>query len=154
MAINAHGAVVRRNGIPIVGVRDIVAPALMRKATDRSCWLELDEEFNVGIRHYGELSFEMALTPTGDTTQIGLYRAWSVDDADSYDLEFADGALWSFPGSVAGLVPQAPVEGLLVVHVTIRPLAAVALVALVPSFLLQESGDRLLVESGGRVRLE
>lgn len=126
--ISAHGTIIKRNGTAIAELRDITPPPLTRKPIETTTHNSDDDSYVVGIRRKGELSFLLNFLPSGSdaspSTQdanTGLLAAWANGSKDLYEIDFPDGAKWSFSGFVSNISPKAPVDGELSANVSIRP---------------------------------
>lgn len=124
--ISAHGTIIKRNGIAIAELKDITPPALTRKAIETTTQNSSDDSYVVGIRRKGELQFMLNFLPSGEATHSalnasGLLTAWANGTKDLYEVDFADGAIWSFSGFVTQIAPKAPVDGAFEASVSIRP---------------------------------
>lgn len=122
--ISAHGTIVKRNGTPIAELKDITPPALTRKPIDTTTHNSDDDSYVVGIRRKGELSFMINFLPSGEASHDangGLLTAWADGSKDLYEIDFPDGAVWSFSGFVSNIAAKQPVDGVQEASVSIRP---------------------------------
>jgi hypothetical protein len=122
--ISAHGTIIKRNGTAIAELRDITPPALTRKPIETTTHNSQDDSYVVGIRRKGELQFVMNFLPSAEVTHgtvSGLLEAWGTGSKDLYEIDFPDGAIWSFSGFVSNVAAKAPVDGELSANVSIRP---------------------------------
>lgn len=142
-AISAHGTVLKFNGTPVNELRDVGAPQLMREITEVTRLSDRDERVKVGIKRNGVINFELNWVAT-DPTHLGLLTAWVNATEDTYELDFPDGAAWSFTGFVANIAPMSPVDGLQAARVTVRPAHGLSF----SSFRATEAGDIRITEAG------
>jgi hypothetical protein len=147
--ISAHGTTIERDGSLITEVRDIRLPELSREVVETTTHGADDEIVKVGIRSYGDLSFEVNFIPA-NSNHVGLINDWKDGTEREYIVTLPDGALWLFNGYVAQIIPQAPVDGLLSARIVVRPSDRVTFSGL----LLTEDGDYLTTEGGSRISLE
>jgi hypothetical protein len=122
--ISAHGALIKRNGVPIGELKDITPPPLTRNPIDTSTHNSDDDSYVVGIRRKGELTFMVNFLPVGDPSHDadgGLLTAWADGTKDQYDIEFIDGAVWTFSGFVTNIAASLPVDGVQEASISIRP---------------------------------
>lgn len=123
-AISAHGTIIKRNGTPIAELRNITGPPLTRNNIETTMHNSDFDSFVVGIKRRGELQFVIGFLPSANSTHnetAGLIAAWSSGQKDLYEVDFPDGAKWSFSGYVTNIAPTAPVDGGLDANVSIRP---------------------------------
>ncbi len=123
-AISAHGTLVKRNGTPIAELRNITGPALTRNNIETTMHNSDDDSFVVGLRRHGDLGFTLGFLPSADQTHnpvAGLIQAWHDGSKDLYEVDFPDGAVWSFSGYVVNIAPTMPTDGGLDANVSIRP---------------------------------
>ena len=122
--ISAHGTIIKRNGTDINELRDITPPPLTRNPIETTTHNSDDDSYVVGIRRKGELTFQVNWLPADDATHdgsTGLLDAWAEGSKDRYDIEFPDGAVWTFSGFVVNIAPTAPVDGAQEANISIRP---------------------------------
>ena len=122
--ISAHGTIIKRNGTAIAEVKDITPPALSRKSIETTTQNEDDDSYVPGIRRKSEMTFMVNFLPSAEATHgttSGLMDAWATGSKDLYEVDFPDGAVWSFSGYCVGIAPKAPVDGGFEAQVTIRP---------------------------------
>ena len=124
--ISAHGTIVKRNGLPIAELKDITPPALTRKPIDTTTHNSDDDSYVVGIRRKGELQFMLNFLPSGESSHYavnssGLLTAWAEGTKDLYEIDFPDGAIWTFSGFVTNIAAKQPVDGAQEANVSIRP---------------------------------
>jgi len=150
MAISAHGMVIRRNHVTITEVRDVTPPPLSRKPSEKTLTTQDDDEYQMGLRHFGALTFELGLN-VNEASHLGLLEAWTTGDIDEYEVQYPDGAVWYFTGVLESIIPKAPVDGGLTATVTVQPTARVDLAF--AGFMLTEADGFLLLETGGRILL-
>ena len=149
-AVSAHGTRIRRNNVTLVGVREVTPPPLLRKSLERTVLADADDTYRVGIRRHGLLQFGLVVVPGGEATQDGLLLAWVTTAVDAYDVEFVDGAVWTFNGIVTEMKPSTPIDGLFTMQVSVQPVGTVLFTS---ADLLTEADGRLLQETGGRILL-
>ncbi len=157
MAVSSHGIIIKRNGIPINEVKDTTPPALTRKSKDITKVLSSDDAYNLGIRRSGILTFVLNWLTETDDTQQGLLDAWEDGSLDTYELDFADGGVWTFTGRVVQFAGKDPVDGVLEAMVAVQVSGGVnaGLAPLVPDdLILLEDGTPLLLENGDYLELE
>lgn len=116
---------VRRNGVAILDLSNVVPPPLSRRAIEKTWRDEDDDVYEMGHRHAGELVFDVLL----GSTHLELLDAWVDETVDAYVLVFADGAEWAFAGYITGFYPRDPVDGALLVTITVQPTGAIWLLA-------------------------
>jgi len=148
--ISAHGMIIRRNHVTITEVRDVTPPPLRRKPSEKTLTTQDDDEYQMGLRQVGALSFELGLN-VNEASHLGLIEAWSTGDEDEYEVQYPDGATWYFLGVVESIMPKAPVDGGLTAMVTIQPSGPIDLAF--AGFMLTEVDGFLLLETGGRILL-
>jgi len=122
--ISAHGTIIKRNDTPIAELRDITPPPLSRNPIETTTHNSDDDSYVVGIRRKGELQFMVNWLPFDEATHDatdGLLDAWATGSKDKYDIEFPDGATWTFSGFVTNIAPKAPVDGAQEASISIRP---------------------------------
>lgn len=109
--------------IEIAELRDITAPNLTRNEIELTNHNASDDDYIVGIRRHGTMTFNVNFVPTDPTHDHvdGLQQAWFDGTRDIYRLTFPDGTAWLFSGFVTGFAPTAPVDDRLAADVTIRP---------------------------------
>lgn len=107
----------------IAELREITPPALTRNTIELTNHNNEDDEFIVGIRRHGDLSFNVNFVPTNGTHdhQTGLQKKWFDGTRDIYRLTYPDGSAWLFSGFVTNVAPAAPVDERLAADITIRP---------------------------------
>jgi len=126
MALNAFGALLKRNGVTIAEVTEISGPGLSRETLDSThhqspaMWGQLIK----GIKRAGEVTLTIQYTPTASThnASTGLLADFANDTTiDTYSLVFPDtgATTWSFPGIVTNFEPSAPHDDKLTGDVTI-----------------------------------
>jgi hypothetical protein len=129
-AISAQGTLIAREPVATPGVfttvaelRDITPPPLSRNPIETTNHNELEENFVVGIRRKGEMTFAIGFVPNSATHgQVsGLIESWENGDRDRWRITYPDGSLWLFSGFVSNVGPSAPVDDGLVADITIRP---------------------------------
>lgn len=134
-AISAQGTLIARapSSTPltyttIAELRDITPPPLMRNPIETTNHNETEENFVVGIKRKGELTFTLGFNQslgTHDET-TGLIKAWSDGSQDSYKITFPDGTIWMFSGYVTNVGPSNPVDDGQTAEVTIRPTGTIS----------------------------
>lgn len=112
--------------VPIAELRDITAPPLTRKAIETTTHNEDDDQFIVGVRRHGDLSFDMNFLPRDETHDhlTGLQKLWFDGDRVIIRLTYPDGASgtqWLFSGFVTSIGATLPVDDRLAAPVTLRP---------------------------------
>lgn len=144
--VSAHGTRVEVNGVEIHDLLDVMPPPLMRRDVEDTRHIDSDDRHEVGTRHLGPFEFEAEFLPaTGEF----FIAAWQDQTLDEYAVFFPSGGIWRFNGYIESIVPKpAQVEGLLAVKVTVIPTGTLIFAT---EFLLQENGDFLLLEDGGRI---
>jgi len=107
----------------IAELRDITPPALTRNTIELTNHNNSDDEYIVGIRRHGELSFNVNFVPANGTHDhlTGLQQKWFDGERNVYRLTFPDGTAWLFSGFVTNVAPSNPVDDRLGADVTIRP---------------------------------
>lgn len=107
----------------IAELREITPPALTRNTIELTNHNNSDDEYIVGIRRHGELTFNVNFVPTNGTHDhlTGLQKKWFDGTRDIYRLTYPDGSAWLFSGFVTNVAPSAPVDERLGADVTIRP---------------------------------
>lgn len=127
-AISAQGTIISRGpgGVgpftPIAELRDISGPALSRNPIETTNHNDSDENYVVGIRRYGEVTFTVGYIPSNAThdSQTGLIESWQNGDRDIFQVEYPDGAKWIFSGFISNFGANAPLDDGLTADVTIR----------------------------------
>jgi hypothetical protein len=104
-------------------LREITAPALTRNNIELTNHNNADDEYIVGIRRHGELTFNVNFVPRGGSHDhlTGLQKKWFDGTRDIYKLTYPDGTSWLFSGFVSNVGASAPVDDRLSADVTIRP---------------------------------
>jgi hypothetical protein len=107
----------------IAELREITAPALTRNTIELTNHNNADDEYIVGIRRHGDLTFNVNFVPTNGTHDhsTGLQAKWFEGTRDIYRLTFPDGTAWLFSGFVTNVGASAPVDDRLGADITIRP---------------------------------
>jgi hypothetical protein len=110
----------------IAELRDITMPALTRNEIETTTHNQLDDQYIVGIRRHGTVTFDMNFLPRHATHDhlTGLQKAWFDGTRDIYRITTPDGATgtaWLFSGFISNLAPSAPVDDRLSSATTIRP---------------------------------
>lgn len=141
--VSAHGTLVFRNGTLIPELRDVAPPELSRETHEVTKHGDDDDVYKIGIRSYSLLYFTLNLL-FDEPEHVGLLDAWTDYQEDSWEVHFADGALWAFDGFVCEFGPANPVDGVQSVRVGVCISGDVSFTPL----LLQEDGDLLLLENG------
>ncbi len=127
--ISAQGTLLARqtNGAgaftDVSELRDFTPPALSRNALETTTHNEDDDAYIPGIRRHGDMTFTLNFVPD-DATQdhtTGLQKSWFDGSRDVYRITFPDGTMWLFSGYVTNFAPDAPVDDVLTVEVTVRP---------------------------------
>ena len=152
MAINAHGCSLTHNGTSVLELGDVTPPALLRKTVEDTRHPDYDDAYALGLPRYGNLQFDVAVTPA---IVDRFTDAWLAHSLDAYVLTFADNAAWSFLGYVLDVSPHALVEGVLLAQVVVQVSGGVMFyVGAHRSSLLLETGSYVLLETGGTMLLE
>lgn len=141
MAISSHGFIIRRNGVDISNLGNVILPQLARQMFEVTRLSDDDERLVPSLRQVGELSFEVFWNIADHED---LIDAWMNASDDEYEMETPDGATWHFSGYIINIEPLAPVDGVLLARIVIRPDAGLDFSAA----LLTEAGDYLLLENG------
>jgi len=104
-------------------LREITAPALTRNNIELTNHNNADDEYIVGIRRHGELTFNVNFVPRlGSHDHLtGLQKKWFDGTRDIYKLTYPDGTSWLFSGFVSNVGASAPVDDRLSADITIRP---------------------------------
>lgn len=107
----------------IAELREITPPALTRNEIELTNHNNEDDEYIVGIRRHGTLTFNLNFVPQNATHdhETGLQSAWFDGTRDIYRLTYPDGTQWLFSGFVTNIAPSAPVDDRLSADITIRP---------------------------------
>ena len=142
--VSAHGTLVYRNGTLIPELRDVSPPQLRRDVIERTRIGDEDDDYRASIRQKGRLAFTLNLL-FDEPEHLGLLDAWTTTQVDTWELHFADGAVWTFDGFVCEFGPENPVDGVQSVRVAVCVTDDIAF----SPILLLEDGDELLLESGG-----
>lgn len=137
--ISAQGTIIERSfdpnwprnapvgGAPVweeIGeLRDITPPSLTRNEIELTTHNNDDDEYIVGIRRHGPMTFNINFVPdlAAHDHIDGLQQAWFDGTRDIYRLTYPDGTRWLFSGFVSNFAPSAPVDDRLSADVTIRP---------------------------------
>lgn len=127
--ISAQGTLIARQPLgvgpftTIAELSDITPPPLMRNPIETTTHNGIEEQFVVGIRRKGELSFSIFFLSTNATHDhlTGLTQSWRDGDRDVWRITFPDGAQWLFSGYVTNIAIAAPVDDALKADITIRP---------------------------------
>lgn len=145
--ISAHGTQIQFNGTPISDLGEVTPPSLTRKAVSDDRRVRDDDEYKMGIRRKGAMSFVVPFLALSDE----FLDAWESDTNEAYIITFADGAEWSFVGKVFEIIPSTKDALTCVVHV--QPIGTITFSSPAPEVgsLLQESGGHLLQEDGSRL---
>ena len=134
-------------------LRDITAPALTRNTIELTNHNNSDDEYIVGIRRHGDLTFNVNFVPTNGSHDhlTGLQKKWFDGTRDIYKLTYPDGTSWLFSGFVTNFGASAPVDDRLSADVTIRPTGRHDWVTAPPvQFSAQARVERGLVPSPGQ----
>lgn len=106
-------------------LRDITPPALTRNAIETTTHNLSDDQYLVGIRRHGDMTFNVVFIPSGSVAGhdhlTGLQKKWFDGTRNIYRVRFPDTTAWIFSGFVTGFAPSAPVDDVLSADVTIRP---------------------------------
>lgn len=129
LGISSQGTLIARQEqgagpfVTIAELSDITPPPLMRNPIETTTHNDPEEQFVVGIRRKGELSFSMFFIPTNPTHDhlTGLIWSWKNGFRDVWRITYPDGSQWLFSGYVTNVGPAAPVDDALTADVTIRP---------------------------------
>ena len=107
----------------IAELREITPPALTRNTIELTNHNNADDEYIVGIRRHGDLTFNVNFVPSNGTHDhlTGLQKKWFDGTRNIYRLTYPDGSIWLFSGFVTNVAPSAPVDDRLSADVTIRP---------------------------------
>lgn len=127
-AISAQGTIISRGPggtgpfTAIAELRDISGPALSRNPIETTNHNDADENFVVGIRRYGEVTFTIGFIPNAPThgNATGLINSWNAGDKDIFQVEYPDTTKWIFSGFISGIEPSMPLDDGLTADVTIR----------------------------------
>lgn len=127
--ISAQGTLIARQPlgagpfITIAELSDITPPPLMRNPIETTTHNGIEEQFTVGIRRKGELTFSVFWLPTDPTHDhlTGLQQAWEDGSRDIWRVTYPDGRQWLFSGYVTNIGPAAPVDDALTADITVRP---------------------------------
>lgn len=111
------------NFVDIAELREITAPALTRNTIELTNHNNADDEYIVGIRRHGDLTFNVNFVPQNGTHDhtTGLQKKWFDGTRDIYRLTFPDGTSWLFSGFVTNVGASMPVDDRLGADITIRP---------------------------------
>jgi hypothetical protein len=111
------------NFIEIAELREITPPALTRNEIELTTHNNDDDEYIVGIRRHGTMTFNINFVPQNSTHDhdSGLQQAWFDGTRDIYRLTYPDGTQWLFSGFVTNIAPSAPVDDRLSADITVRP---------------------------------
>lgn len=123
-AVAARGTLIKRNSAVIAELRDITPPPLTRKTIDVSIHNSSDDQYVVGIRRKGDMTFLVNFLSSGEATHentTGLLNAWSAGTKDLYEIDFPDGGIWTFSGYLSNLAVKDPVDGSQDGNITVRP---------------------------------
>jgi hypothetical protein len=129
LGISSQGTLIARQPLgvgpftTIAELGDITPPPLMRNPIETTTHNDPEEQFVVGIRRKGELSFSIFWIPTNATHDhlTGIIQSWRNGDRDVWRITYPDGAQWLFSGYVTNVGPAAPVDDALTADITIRP---------------------------------
>ncbi len=127
-AISAQGTIIERDPLgvgsfsAIAELRDISGPALSRNPIETTNHNDPDENFVVGIRRYGEITFTIGYIPTNAShdQNTGLINSWEQGDRDVFRITYPDGTEWVFSGFISNFAVSAPVDDGLTADVSIR----------------------------------
>lgn len=111
------------NFIEIAELREITPPALTRNEIELTNHNNEDDEYIVGIRRHGTMTFNINFVPQNSTHdhETGLQQAWFDGTRDIYRMTYPDGTQWLFSGFVTNIAPSAPVDDRLSADITVRP---------------------------------
>jgi hypothetical protein len=104
-------------------LREITAPALTRNTIELTNHNNADDEYIVGIRRHGDMTFNVNFVPRNSTIDhlTGLQQKWFTGSRNIYKLTYPDGTAWMFSGFITNFGVSAPVDDRLSADVTIRP---------------------------------
>lgn len=131
-AISSHGTVISRRpasaGLggaftPIGEIGDIQMPGLMRNEFDTTSHNQDIDRYQLGILRRDPVTFPIwynAADATHNAT-AGLRKAIIDNSFDGYKIVQPDGDIFMFSGRVQALNQTAPVDGVQIVNVTVRP---------------------------------
>jgi hypothetical protein len=127
-AISAQGTIIERDPLgagafaAIAELRDISGPALSRNPIETTNHNDPDENFVVGIRRYGEVTFTIGYIPTNASHKsgTGLIGSWENGDRDVFRITYPDGSSWVFSGFISNFGANAPLDDGLTADVSIR----------------------------------
>lgn len=107
----------------IAELRELTPPALTRNEIELTNHNNEDDEYIVGIRRHGTMTFNLNFVPNTATHNhsTGLQAAWFNGSRDIYRITYPDGTQWLFSGFVTNFAPSAPVDDRLSADVTVRP---------------------------------
>lgn len=138
-AISAYGTLLQlgdggspENFTTIAEVRDITGPQLTRNSIDVTNHSSANgfEEFVLGIKKSGQVSFEVNFVPTAATQNgtTGLWAEYQNATKANYKMIFPSsyGTL-SFAAFCDGIEPHAPVNGALTAKITLKVTGPVTL---------------------------
>lgn len=129
LGISSQGTLIARQSlgvgpfVTIAELGDITPPPLTRNPIETTTHNDPEEQFVVGIRRKGEMTFSLFFVPTNSTHDhlTGLIDSWLAGDRDVWRITYPEGSQWLFSGYVTNVAPAAPVDDALTADVTIRP---------------------------------
>lgn len=129
LGISAQGTIVARQSAgagsftDIAELRDFTPPALSRNTLETTTHNEDDDAYVPGIRRHGDMTMTLNFVPDNATQDhlTGLQASWFAGDRDVFRITYPDGTIWLFSGYVTNFAPDAPVDDVLAVEVTVRP---------------------------------
>lgn len=127
-AISAQGTIISRGPggtgpfTAVAELRDISGPALSRNPIETTNHNDADENYVVGVRRYGEVTFTIGYIPGNAThdSGTGLINSWSEGARDIFQVEYPDGSKWLFSGYISNFGANAPLDDGLTADVSIR----------------------------------
>lgn len=123
-AVASRGTLIKRNATVIAELKDITPPPLTRKTIDTSIHNSADDQYVVGIRRKGDMTFSVNFLSSGEATHentTGLLHGWSAGTKDLFEIDFPDGGVWMFSGYVTNVAAKSPVDGSQDASISIRP---------------------------------
>lgn len=127
-AISAQGTIIERDPLgggsfaAIAELRDISGPALSRNPIETTNHNDADENYVVGIRRYGEVTFTIGYIPTEGShdSSSGIINSWQDGDRDVFRITYPDGSEFVFSGYINNFAVNAPLDDGLTADVSIR----------------------------------
>ncbi len=132
--ISGHGTLIARapQATPTVFTTiaelsgDIMVPDLTRKEIDSSAHNRDIDSYVLGMLRRSSITFPISYVASDGTHDniTGLYSAIRLNSIDGYRITFPDGDVWVCSGGCSAIKKKAPLDGLLVADITVRPSGA------------------------------